>query len=118
MWVAGVDRAKPGYVVLVAAKDTEKAQEAIDKGAQAEKKPVKERSYKGVDYQVDSDGVAAGIVGDFFTVGTEPEFKRTVKARRTATRSPTRSASRHRRRARRGPARCWISLPGPRPAPL
>ena len=80
MWVAGVDRAKPGYVVLVAAKDTEKAQEAIDKSAKSEKKPVKERSYKGVDYQVDSDGVAAGIVGDFLTVGTEPEFKRTVAA--------------------------------------
>jgi hypothetical protein len=79
VWVAGVDRAKPGYVVLVAAKDTEKAQEAIDKGAKQEK-AVKERSYKGVDYQVDADGVAAGIVGDFFTVGTEPEFKRTVRA--------------------------------------
>ena len=41
---------------------------------------VKERSYSGVDYQVDDEGVAAGIVGDFFTVGTEAEFKRTVKA--------------------------------------
>jgi hypothetical protein len=80
VWVAGVDRAKPGYVVLVAAKDTEKAQATLDKSAKSEKKPVKERSYKGVDYQVDSDGVAAGIVGDFLTVGTEPEFKRTVLA--------------------------------------
>ena len=41
---------------------------------------VTERSYSGVDYQVDDEGVAAGIVGDFFTVGTEAEFKRTVKA--------------------------------------
>ena len=80
VWVAGVDRAKPGYVVLVAAKDTEKAQATLDKSAKAEKKAVKERSYKSVDYQVDSDGVAAGIVGDFLTVGTEPEFKRTVAA--------------------------------------
>ena len=77
VWVAGVDRAKPGYVVLVAAKDTEKAQAAIDKGAKSEK-AVKERSYKDVDYQVDGDGVAAGIVGDFVAIGTEPEFKRTV----------------------------------------
>src|SRR3954468_18210306 len=80
VWVAGVDRAKPGYVVLVAAKDTEKAQEVLDKSAKQEKKAVKQRSYKDVDYQVDSDGVAAGIVGDFLTVGTEPEFKRTVAA--------------------------------------
>jgi hypothetical protein len=80
VWVAGADRAKPGYVVIVAAKDTEKAQAAIDKGVKSEGGKVKERSYSGVDYQVDSDGVAAGIVGDFFTVGTEPEFKRTIKA--------------------------------------
>jgi Protein of unknown function (DUF3352) len=79
VWVAGVDRAKPGYVVLVAAKDTDKAQEAIDKGAKSEKK-VKQRSYDGVDYQVDGDGVAAGTVGDYVAIGTEPEFKRTIKA--------------------------------------
>jgi hypothetical protein len=79
VWVAGVNRSKPGYVVLVAAKDTDKAQEAIDKGAKDEK-GVKQRSYRGVDYQVDADGVAAGIVGDFFAVGTEPEFRRTVRA--------------------------------------
>ncbi len=80
VWVAGVDRAKPGYVVLVAAKDTDKAQEAIDKGVKAHGGKVTQRSYSGVDYQVDKDGVASGIVGDFFTVGTEAEFKRTIKA--------------------------------------
>ena len=80
MWVAGVDRKEPGYVVIVAAKDTEKAQEAIDKGVKSDGGKVTERSYSGVDYQVDDEGVAAGIVGDFFTVGTEAEFKRTVKA--------------------------------------
>jgi hypothetical protein len=78
VWVSGVDRAKPGYVVLVATKDTDKAQAAIDEGAKDQKST--QRSYHGVDYQVDQDGVAAGIVGDFFTVGTEPEFKRTVDA--------------------------------------
>jgi hypothetical protein len=80
VWVAGVDQKDPGYVVIVAAKDTEAAQEAIDKGVKSDGGKVKERSYSGVDYQVDDDGVAAGIVGDFFTVGTEAEFKRTVKA--------------------------------------
>jgi hypothetical protein len=80
VWVAGVDRDKPGYVVIVAAKDTDKAQEAIDKGVKSDGGKVTQRSYSGVDYQVDDEGVAAGIVGDFFTVGTEAEFKRTVKA--------------------------------------
>ena len=79
VWVAGVNRKEPGYVVVIAAKDTEKAQAAIDKGVKSGGK-VTERSYSGVDYQVDGEGVAAGIVGDFFTVGTEAEFKRTVKA--------------------------------------
>jgi hypothetical protein len=80
VWVSGVDRPEPGYVVLVAAKDTEKAQEAIDKGVKADGGKVTQRTYEDVDYQVDDEGVAAGIVGDFFTVGTEAEFKRTVKA--------------------------------------
>jgi hypothetical protein len=80
VWVDGVDRDQPGYVVLVAARDTDKAQEAIDKGVKADGGKVTERSYSGVDYQVDKDGVASGIVGDFLTVGTEPEFKRTIKA--------------------------------------
>ena len=80
VWVSGLDRDKPGYVAVVAAKDTDKAQEAIDKGIQQDGGKVRQESYEGVDYQVDDEGVAAGIVGDFFTVGTEPEFKRTVKA--------------------------------------
>jgi len=80
VWVAGVNRKEPGYVVVIAAKDTEKAQAAIDKGVKSDGGKVTQRSYSGVDYQVDHEGVAAGIVGDFFTVGTEPEFKRTVKA--------------------------------------
>ena len=80
VWVTGVDRDKPGYVALLAATDTDKAQAAIDKGIKEEGGKVREASYEGVDYQVDEDGVAAGIVGDFFTVGTEAEFRRTVKA--------------------------------------
>jgi Protein of unknown function (DUF3352) len=80
VWVTGVDRGKPGYVALLAAKDTEKAQEAIDKGIKEDGGKVRSESYEGVDYQVDEDGVAGGIVGDFFVAGTEPEFKRTIKA--------------------------------------
>ena len=66
------------------------------RASRTEKRPVKERSYEGVDYQVDADGVAAGIVGDFFTVGTEPEFKRTVEARGRRLARRRRSATRAR----------------------
>jgi hypothetical protein len=79
VWVTGVDREKPGYMAVIATKDTEEAQKAIDKAAEDEKSE-KNRSYEDVDYMVDEDGVAAGIVGDYLAVGTEPEFKRTVKA--------------------------------------
>jgi hypothetical protein len=79
VWVTGVDKDEPGYAAVVATKDTEAAQEALDKEAK-EEKTNKERSYDGVDYMVDEDGVAAGIVGDYVVAGTEPEFKRTVKA--------------------------------------
>jgi Protein of unknown function (DUF3352) len=80
VWATGLQRAQPGYVVLVATKDAEKAQRSIDDGLKRTGKRVTERSFGDVDYQVDSDGVAAGIVGDFFAVGTEAEFKRTITA--------------------------------------
>lgn len=80
VWATGVQRAKPGYVVLVATKDAEKAQQAIDDGIKRARQRVTERSFADVDYQVGSDGVATGIVGDFLTVGTEAEFKRTITA--------------------------------------
>ncbi|HYM58393.1 MAG TPA: DUF3352 domain-containing protein [Solirubrobacteraceae bacterium] len=80
VWVTGAQRAKPGYVVLVATKDAQKAQQAIDGGIKRAGRRVSRRSFGDVDYQVDSDGVAAGIVGDFLTVGTEAELKRTITA--------------------------------------
>jgi hypothetical protein len=80
VWVSAVQRAKPGYVALVATKDSEKAQQAIDSQIKRARKRVRERTFGDVDYQVDSDGVAAGIVGDFLAVGTEAEFKRTITA--------------------------------------
>ena len=82
IWITGLDRGdKAGYVGLIATKDTDKAEEALDKSAKAQGGKVKQRSYEGVDYQVDEDGVAAGLVGDFLAIGTEAEFKRTVKAK-------------------------------------
>jgi hypothetical protein len=64
---------------IVAAKDTGKAQDFVDKLAKDEN--AKQRSYKGVDYQVSSSGGnAMAVVGDFFVAGNEPELKRIVDA--------------------------------------
>jgi hypothetical protein len=64
---------------IVAAKDTGKAQDFVDKLAKDES--AKQRSYKGVDYQYSSSGHSAmAVVGDFLVAGNEPELKRIVDA--------------------------------------
>ena len=49
VWVTGVDREKPGYMAVIATKDTEEAQKAIDKAVEDEGSE-KNRSYEDVDY--------------------------------------------------------------------
>ncbi|MDQ6915649.1 MAG: DUF3352 domain-containing protein [Actinomycetota bacterium] len=64
---------------IVAAKDTGKAQDFVDKLAKDEN--AKKRSYKGVEYQYASAGKSAmGVVGDFLVAGNEPEVKRIIDA--------------------------------------
>jgi hypothetical protein len=63
--------------VIVAAKDTGKAKDFVDKATKGQ--GATDRSYKGVDYK--SAGHSAfGVVGDFLVAGNEPEFKRIVDA--------------------------------------
>jgi hypothetical protein len=56
------------------------AQRAIDKAAAADEQPERRRSYQGVDYLVDRDGTAAGLVGDFVVAGTQSAFRDAVDA--------------------------------------
>jgi hypothetical protein len=64
---------------ILATKDKDKTQEAIDKAAK--KHPHDKRSYKGVDYTYDrSDQSAAAVVGDFGVLGSETELKRIIDA--------------------------------------
>ena len=111
VWVSGVDRKDPGYVAVVATKDTEKAQEAIDEGIKDEGGTIKERSYEGVDYQVDEDGVAAGIVGDFFTVGTEAGVQAHGQGQRRRLARRRQEVQGHGRQDRRRPARPLLRRP-------
>ncbi len=59
--------------------DTGAAQDAIDKLAESES-DVEDASYNGTDYQVDGEGFAIGIVGDFVVAGQEPAFEAAVDA--------------------------------------
>ena len=70
----------PGAAVVVAVTDPDAAMDAVRKG---NREKLTSRSYNGVDYQVDQDGAAMGIVGDdFLAVGQEAEFKKTVDAQK------------------------------------
>ncbi len=66
--------------VVIAATDSQAADQAIKKLAAADEKPERRRSYEGVDYLVDRDGAAAGVVGDFVVAGTENAFRDAVEA--------------------------------------
>jgi Protein of unknown function (DUF3352) len=74
------DAAAGGAVALLAATDTDEAWESIQAATRRDGKRATERSHRGVDYLVDDDGSAAGIVDDFAAFGTEPELKRTIDA--------------------------------------
>jgi hypothetical protein len=69
----------PGAAAVIAVTDTEAAMEAMRK---ADGKKTTKRSYKGVDYEVDTDGEAAGTVDDFLLVGAEPEVKASIDAQK------------------------------------
>ena len=81
LWAAATANHEEAKVVAVfSATDTDKAQETFDRLSEGSDKKFTDRSYKDVDYQVDEEGEAAGIVGDLAVFGTEAEFKRTIDA--------------------------------------
>jgi hypothetical protein len=67
-------------VAVVAATDTDEAREALDRRLREDGQSVTERSHRGVEYLVNSDGVAGAVVDDFAAVGREADVKRTIDA--------------------------------------
>jgi Protein of unknown function (DUF3352) len=77
------DEGDPGGSVLVSVTDSEAALDAIHKGYANSGEKLTKRSYGGVDYEVDEDGTAVGIVGDeFLAAGPEATFKNTIDAQK------------------------------------
>lgn len=66
--------------LALAVTDEGAAREAIQKAADADQSTETDASYGGVDYQVDADGNAVGIVGDFLVGGTEGGLKGAIDA--------------------------------------
>jgi hypothetical protein len=71
-----------GYGVVLPTSDTSATQDFIDKQAESNDEPVKDGSYEGVDYKVESDdGTTIGLIDDFLVIAKdEQSFKEAVDA--------------------------------------
>lgn len=66
---------------IVAAKDTDKAKDALDKLAGEQKPKAVKREYQGVEYRLDSsDKTVVAVVDDYVVFGDEASFKAVVDA--------------------------------------
>jgi hypothetical protein len=68
--------AKPGGAAVLAVKDADAAQAAIDGLAKREGEKLTPRSSGSHSYEVTADGTAVAVEGDYAFVGTEGEVKR------------------------------------------
>ena len=81
VWASNFAADEPSWALIVASKDAEAAEAALARFAKTDDAPHTDRSYHGIDYEVDDEGVAGGLVGDFLVFGTEDAFKRSVDTR-------------------------------------
>ncbi|HEU4657828.1 MAG TPA: DUF3352 domain-containing protein [Capillimicrobium sp.] len=75
VFVTGFNGEDADAAVVVASTDDEKAAAAVEKDAGED---AEQRTYEDVEYWVDADGNAEGVVGDFVVVGTERAFRTVV----------------------------------------
>ena len=67
-----------GGVAVLASTDEDEARAALDRAVKGSGKPFSARTYKDVRYQVNDEGGAAAVTGDFVVLGSEAELKRTL----------------------------------------
>ena len=65
------------FAAMIESTDDEAAQELVDRTAE---RSAEETSYEGVDYLVDDEGMAAGLVDGFVVFGAEDSFEAAVDA--------------------------------------
>ena len=81
IWATNFQADEPSFALIVASKDAEAAKAALARFAEDDSPHLPPRSYEGIDYKVDDEGVAGGVVDDFLVFGTEDAFKRSVDTR-------------------------------------
>ncbi len=80
IWVRPSEAKDNFGALLLATTDAEEAETSLTASLERDGKTVAERSHNGTDYLVNSEEVAAGIVGDFAVIAREAEYKRTIDA--------------------------------------
>jgi uncharacterized protein DUF3352 len=79
-WVEATSEKDNFGVLLLEATDFDEARDSLRASLERGGRTVSERSHRGVEYLVNSEEVAAGVVGDFAAVGREPDLRRTIDA--------------------------------------
>jgi hypothetical protein len=79
VWARDFQSEEPGFAVIAAATDTERALETLEASGRREGTELEERSHGGTDYLFDpSDRTGLAAVEDFVVIATEPELQRTI----------------------------------------
>ena len=77
------DAGDPGGAAVIDVSNGDDAMDSIRRGVKADGGKLTKRSHNGVDYEVDEDGVAAGVVDDeLLLIGPEAEVKAAIDAQK------------------------------------
>ena len=82
VYAADLAADEPSGLVIAATTDEDKARDAIEAAiarTKSSRGKLTDRSYEGVEYQVDQEKTAFGIVDGFLVVGDEAQLKRTIR---------------------------------------
>lgn len=80
VFVTSPETDEPPTLVAVAVTDTAKARSTVAALRRDAGFKLRTGRYHGVEYDVDGDGMASGVVGDFLVLADEPRFKQAVDA--------------------------------------
>jgi hypothetical protein len=78
IWATNLEAEDESYAAIVQTTDAEAARAALERLKKQDASSYTKRSHAGVDYEVNADGIAGGLVDDFLVIGTEDAFKRTA----------------------------------------
>ena len=79
-WLAATSaEEQPRGAAVLTSTDKDTAQAALDRAVKGSGQTFTKHSYRGVGYEVNSDGAAAAVTDDFVVLGDEAELKRVLE---------------------------------------